>query len=322
MKGKKKKSSSILAFSSLRWATLLSAFLAFGGSIWMVGVVGKGMRYSKFFEGFKGNTMVMKEALRIEEAWQWGNKLKNKEIPPLIMQARPTKSDAQICLAFVTAYRDGKPSKYIGASLKSLFEFMTPEEYDQLFTLAVIRGENPFPAVLDHFDKLILEESPDLGWNTLDQERRDYVAALEACNAQGAPYVVVLQDDIQATKNFVPAIFDVVHTANEAQGRDWAFLKLFYHEFWDGWSRETTHKLVAFCMFVAVIVFFSYLKLCYVLYGKLFLECFMLACVLTFVCVFLSAYIPASLGRQHVIHSFDHGLNLNRGSAAVGNFWK
>lgn len=72
-------------------------------------------------------------------------------------------------------------------------------------------------------------------------ETNDYRHAMERClRESSASYVVIIEEDVFATKNFVGKLTKAVEFLEEKHRGEWSSLKLFVTDFWQNWERQTT----------------------------------------------------------------------------------
>ena len=294
--------------------TSLSAVLIVLGAVEGVERWGKDLRYSIYYKGRDLKHVLNEEREREKSAKEFEHRVRSGEVLWPQREPRDAIDKRRLCVAFVTAERAGEPSRYAGHAFRSVFENMTAAEGSSVYSVAIVRGESsPVPHILNKFDLVLpARNAVSLGSN-LRLETADYVAALHACRQ--LPYVLVLQDDVEAVDRIVSSVEKVIRETDETVG-DWTFLKLFYHEFWDGWSTETTYKLVLFCIAVAWVSLAAFLKLFNRIVGRGPLSV-LLAIIVVSSVLFVAAWVPYAVGRQHLVPAFYRGVNLNRGSAAV-----
>ncbi len=273
---------------------------------------GKSLPYSIYYEAPTAVDVALAEKERFESAANW-----MANVGKLGLAKKRAKFRPQLCVALLTAPRNERPSKYAAYALMSLVRELSKEERRRLHVLAVIRGRSPFrKAVRQQLSGTVRVKGSKSGdKNNLDDETSDYVRGLEACSATGAELVLVLQDDVIATRQWVSAVLVAARTADEAS--EWFSLKLFYTEFFEGWSVSTTPKLILFCALVFVAVLWSMFQMLKWLFGGISWDLLLVCLAVAFAAAFLAAWVPYSLGRQHVVRPFYDGLNPNRGSAAV-----
>lgn len=279
------------------------------------------LRYSVHFKGHDLEGRLAEEQLRMREAEAWLKDLRDGQfLWPSSKKIDAFSPEKDLCVAVVTAERNGQPSPYVAHSMHRLFRNLTRAEFARIRTVAVIRGPNPLPDVFAHFDQVVsAQDAADqqmLQFTNLRDETVDYITALKYC--QESPLVLVLQDDLHPVRHALRAVRYVVRQADET-APSWASIKLFYHEFWDGWSTESTPKLVLFVALVTLCTFLLASRgFAWAMYdGRLEMQPILLALYVAACAGFLAGWIPYSLGRQHVLPAFYPGLNGNRGSAAV-----
>lgn len=133
------------------------------------------------------------------------------------------------------------------------------------------------------------------------KEKEDYVHALEWCQKKRSRFSVILQDDALPPEDFMDRLKFVLRfrMTNE---KNWAFLKLYYPEKWEGWANENriiSELIVATIsggiIFSAVICAFQ-IVIMRALPRKI--ELFGLVTLFTLSSIF-TLYILLTLGRPH-----------------------
>jgi hypothetical protein len=98
------------------------------------------------------------------------------------------------------------------------------------------------------------------------EEIGNYVRALEACLMR-SEYTLVVEDDAVAARDTPALLVDIVRqleamwTARDAS-RDWAWVKLFHTDRFDGWTRAHLHTLAALVGVPSVFAGFAARRFC------------------------------------------------------------
>jgi hypothetical protein len=274
-------------------------------------LAGRDLRFSIFYRHPTDEALLAAEETRRVEAEAWA-----RDAPPLPLERN--QAAPRLCVCFLTTLRDDRPSKYVGNAVKSLLEDLTVSDAAGLYLAAVVRGPDPFPAILGQFHAVAHTDPQGRGSSfAITDELTDYVTALRLCNASRASLVLVLQDDTVATRGALQLVLARAAAAQRVTKGRWVLLKLFYHEFWEGWSVDSTPNLVIFCVcFFAALAVTLWLIL-RLRMSRSSVEPLLLALLVASSCTFCVAWGCYALGRQHALPVFHAGLNPNHGSAAV-----
>ena len=182
--------------------------------------MGRKLRYSIFYEGRNLTALRLRAEQREEDAQRWIRDVESGKVSWPVEKENPHKT---LCIAFVTAERNGKPSTYLPVVLKSTLQDVTPQLGKSLYTVLVARGRTLVSSLMDKFDHVVIQEDQPLRGLNLRHETRDYIAALRACRT--FPLVLILQDDAEGTRHAVRAVLRAVRQTDETV-RGWFFLKL------------------------------------------------------------------------------------------------
>jgi hypothetical protein len=110
----------------------------------------------------------------------------------------------------------------------------------------------------------------------------------------------------------------VLRRADLSSDKSWVVLKLFYHEFWMGWSTETTPWFLVRSIVFVFGSFVLWLVLARFWCKGLSCRAGLVGLLVTCTVLFVVFWLSFSLGRQHVVQLFrDRQLNPYEGSAAV-----
>ena len=74
--------------------------------------------------------------------------------------------------------------------------------------------------------------------SSFDKERQDYLFALRWCSRRKAKFTVVFEDDALPSADFLSRLRFILKRRMNADEKNWAFLKLFYPEKYQGWGNE------------------------------------------------------------------------------------
>jgi hypothetical protein len=276
-------------------------------------VVGPGLWYSASFGGHGSLEQVeLGERSRKNEALSWGAHVK-------LSFQRQMKHGWFVCLVISSGGRKGaedQTSLYAAHALHSLFAGMSDEEMQHVYAIAIVgNGANPLPNLLKQFHEVV-EEPPSNGKAAFAKVKHAHATALEMCRSK-SNLTLWIEDDVSASRNIVNKVKQIVPQAVEfarKQKKDWMLVKLFYTDFWSGWSTETTPKFVAVSV-SAVLIGFVVLAVVLRLQRRpadVIVMSFMFAMTILF-CLFWTSF---NLGRQNVFPDFADGVNPYKGALA------
>ncbi|KAE8130933.1 integral membrane protein [Aspergillus pseudotamarii] len=165
-----------------------------------------------------------------------------------------------MCVGFASVARDGV--SYFESAVGSLLASLSPLERADLFLILFIAHTDPVqhPAYSEPWlhglaDKVLLYDEKDIDVDhirsletaeakalALEKGLLDYTYLLKACTAVGAPYTVMLEDDIIALDGWYhrtkQALRAVEWQTVEKKGSKWLYLRLFHTENFLGWNSE------------------------------------------------------------------------------------
>ena len=199
----------------------------------------------------------------------------------------------QFCFVIVSVSRPAKVhflTQVVAALLPQL------QESESVFTVYNAEGFSHLEAMelANCTVPVMTKEGSKQFKNLFDREKEDYVYALEWCKKKRARYTVILEDDALPPTDFMSRLRFVLKNRNTLQNRNWAFLKLYYPEKWQGWSNERVLELIMTSIFVGVILtIFAYIvELILLGNSQNVLIRFLLSCI-------LALYMLLTLGRPH-----------------------
>ena len=74
--------------------------------------------------------------------------------------------------------------------------------------------------------------------SNFDKARLDYLFALRWCSRKNATFTVIFEDDALPARDFISRLRFILNNRMEANVKNWAMLKLFYPEKYQGWGNE------------------------------------------------------------------------------------
>lgn len=293
-------------------------------------VYSKTLRYSMFFEHPTKEEVVAEETRRHQEAEKWAKSIEDGIGNFILHSVQPDDVKDTLSIVMLSSPRQGQASRYATVCLQGLFQNMTYKEATHIKAGMVVRGPVPLLAVASRLHRLIVrKQEPDEESinpsGTVEKEYADYIEALGMCKDFKTKFCLILQDDAYPTQHVVTHILDAIDT----EATMWSSMKLFYHEFWMGWSTETTPPFLLFCaaFFLCNLFLWSYVwsngddadEVVVVVHrSRPILSAWVLSVALLF-CLLFSSF---SLGRQNAFTLYKVGCNGFRETAAVAMLYK
>lgn len=276
--------------------------------------IGPNLWYSSNFVGHGSLEQIeLLERARKNSALSWGSKAELSFVP------RPSNNHGWfVCLVISTGGRKGSEgdstSIYAAHALHSLLGGLTPEEQQQVYAIAIVaHGANPLPHVLKQFHQVV-EEPPDPSKAPFAKVKHAHATALEMCRSK-SNLTLWIEDDVSSSRNVVNKLRHIVPRAVKfARGKEWLMVKLFYSDFWSGWSTETTPKFVVLTV-ITVFVGFGVVAM-WLRVQRRSSECILIALMIGLASLFCVFWISFSLGRQNVFPDFAAGMNEYKGALA------
>ena len=151
--------------------------------------------------------------------------------------------------------------------------------------------------------------------SNFDKARLDYLFSLKWCSRKNATFTVVFEDDALPSKDFISRLRFVLKNRIDTNKKNWAILKLFYPEKYQGWGNE--FHLVAELLGLSVTggVIFTVAFYCNVrlVGGAKQFSCFLFMCSTLF-----TMYLFLSIGRPHWIAVRKFSVHLSSVVTAPG----
>ena len=132
-----------------------------------------------------------------------------------------------------------------------------------------------------------------------EKEKQDYVNAMKLCHAEGADYVLIIEDDALPADDFLN-ILDYI-LKYKLLHRNFAFMKLYYPERWQGFGKDEVQELIVGGCLLGAVFSLVILKLCKIEFRRFAAFNYLTALLLI---VSLSIYFIVTaytLGRQHIL---------------------
>lgn len=189
--------------------------------------------------------------------------LRNAVAAPGLGQSREIAP--KVCVGVATVARRG--DQYVDLTIGSLLDGLSSAQRSELF-LDILIGHTD-PAQHPSFAHKWLDVLPDRilyyrddaattaqihaweegGWYR-NKSIYDYTYLLNDCYNTGAEYVVMLEDDTVAARNWYSRTLQALHdieerTRNDLRGPKWIYLRLFYSDDLQGWNSEEWPRYLA-----------------------------------------------------------------------------
>ena len=155
---------------------------------------------------------------------------------------------SSVCLALPTVPR--KQYSYVTKTVQSIYKFISEEERKMIFSiLSIVHFQDQYHQEAVKLSPLfnVVTERTSLPANRLSKEdwlkneKLDYATLLSLCLEHGDEYVLVLEDDVRATKHVAAKLSSVLASVPSAE---WCAIKLFYSEYHAGWGVEELPSLI------------------------------------------------------------------------------
>ncbi|KAI1746443.1 hypothetical protein F4782DRAFT_102273 [Xylaria castorea] len=190
---------------------------------------------------------------RIQQAAEYAESMSNNLVDGELRRQRNRTHPPELCIGVPTVQRRG--ISYLKSTLGSLQHSLTPEERDALYFVVFVAHANQSkhseydqPWLVAMADELPSYYNVALAQTMSKQSHEikskyDYSIVLEACANTGAPYVLMLEDDVVFLDGWWPRVARALDLAAiqtwEAGYTDFLYLRLFYYEGLLGWNQES-----------------------------------------------------------------------------------
>jgi hypothetical protein len=189
--------------------------------------------------------------VRIKEADSF---IENAEVLP---RPRTSGEPLTMCIGVSTLAREGE--QYVRRTIGSLMEGLSELERRSVYLTVLVAHSQPrnhpiseeiwtehIPNKVLHYNNELLEtvrQLEEAGSGT-NKTLFDYTYLMNECQATGAKYIAMIEDDTLAVKGWYSqtlAAMTAIEKEMEKEkrgGQEWGFLRLFYVEDYFGWNRE------------------------------------------------------------------------------------
>jgi len=205
----------------------------------------------------------------------------------------------------------------VTTSLGSLLDGLHAEDLTQIrvkvFTSAAKSSQDPVLQAAAAGSGSVIQVLPRPVANSAEAaneaKRRDYTAALTACNAEGLPYALVLQDDVVPAKHMLQSISRSVQDLERSSGGQWRQLQLFVSERFQAWGPLLSTPsnfvwLFVFPVLVGALASAAALAVVRPITGQKPFA--MVVFMSTFA---LAVFIVVAAGRPNLVRTFSSGLS-------------
>lgn len=183
--------------------------------------------------------------------------------------------DPKLCVGIPTVQRTGQGQRYFPRLVGSLLEGLESKERDDVWLVSFIADVEPQKhdtykeAWLGRVSDEILtydnateqvrrrvKELESVDWDFNQKPLVDYSFLLERCYAQGAPWVMILEDDTIAMDGWYYRTTSALKELEVGQKVDkMLYLRLFYNEVLLGWNSEQWPTYLTSCLLVEALIF-------------------------------------------------------------------
>ncbi|KAI0165030.1 integral membrane protein [Xylariaceae sp. FL1272] len=173
-----------------------------------------------------------------------------------------------LCIGIPSVHREGMG--YLKPTLGSLQQGLSPEERSRLHFVVFLahvdqkqHEDYNQPWLLSMADTLSAYPNPDVAELMVNQNhgtksKFDYSLVMDECERTGAPYIMMLEDDVVFVEGWWPRVSKALETATSktwsAGYKDFLYLRLFYYEGLQGWDSVYWRTYVAWSTFVTIAV--------------------------------------------------------------------
>ncbi|CAL5871871.1 uncharacterized protein PFLUO_LOCUS6125 [Penicillium psychrofluorescens] len=189
-------------------------------------------------------------------------------------------SNPQLCVGLATIAREGR--RYFRSAVGTVLEGLSETERAEIYLITFIAHTNPseHPAYNETWlhkvsDRVLLYNSTVVDMDvdiehihSLESEEAkkdakekalfDYRFLLKACEEVGAPYVVMMEDDIVAQDGWYhrtrAAIQSAEEQTKEIEASKWLYLRLFYTEKFLGWNADDWPVFLSYSVLTVAFV--------------------------------------------------------------------
>ena len=270
---------------------IFSTFLAFSLTFWCVlPYLCQDWVYSVYFKGDPQSQDYVKRALKLNDrriywAQEHFNELKEEQVQHPV-ELPNLRKDGDVELVVIVMGMNRKMKDYVpGYLLQTVAEVHKRFAEDlafpnkKLFICNV--DENPDEvADLEHMYELIPMVSRFGGdypgektsKKIFDKSKDDYAFCLSRGMDFKPKYILLLEDDVIPKQDFFNEIHKVIYTdiplirEGDRDGRDWAYVKLYYPEKWSGYGREYRHVIeligIGLCGGCVGVILYLIIEIC------------------------------------------------------------
>ncbi|KAI1322913.1 hypothetical protein F5Y16DRAFT_24139 [Xylariaceae sp. FL0255] len=190
---------------------------------------------------------------RIEQSLAFADRL-NAQLPETV--PHPPVNDTsppQLCVGIPSVERDG--ISYLKSTLGSLQEGLTEKERDSIYFVVFLahidqQEHNDYnqPWLVNMADALPMYSNLDIAKLMVNQNhgvkaKFDYSVVLDECEKTGAPYILMIEDDVVFMDGWwhrTGKALDTITSLSWGSGHDdFLYLRLFYYEGLLGWNSES-----------------------------------------------------------------------------------
>ena len=202
-------------------------------AVFLVPQQGRSLAYSVFYSsrpGIDGMKNKAENEVRVKKAKEF---LKNKDYKYL----NETSAPPEFCFVIISVSRPAH-THYLTQVVASLVPQIADGE--SVFTVYNAEGSTHQEAM--NLSRIVPVETfskhDSAKKSKYVKEKEDYTRALEWCSKKQSQFSVIFQDDALPPKYFMDRLKFILQYRVRTSTEKWAFLKLYYPEKWEGWSKE------------------------------------------------------------------------------------
>ena len=175
---------------------------------------------------------------RVEAANSFLSSLNHTEVYNTLSSSLRTENAPDFCFVINTISRPVATSCLTQVVSSLISQVLN----DKRTVLAVNNAEGPTHKEATSLSRIVPVISNMKDRNTLrssfDKARQDYLFALQWCRGRKAMFAVIFEDDALPSKDFVSRLRFILNYRMDVKNKNWAILKLFYPEKYQGWGNE------------------------------------------------------------------------------------
>ncbi|KAI0385715.1 hypothetical protein F5Y04DRAFT_291160 [Hypomontagnella monticulosa] len=250
-------------------------------------------------------------AHRIQEAIRYADSVGTTQ-----QEETSRRNPPELCVGIPSVRRDGINATYLQSTLGSLQQGLSAVERAGLYFIVFLahtdQEKHPdygqpwltnmadrLPSYSDDPERLAIARKMEANQTHGTKSKFDYSIVMEECEKTGAPYILIVEDDVVFLDGWRHRTMEALNTATtkswEAGHPNFLYLRLFYYEGLLGWNSESWLTYLASSLAVAASVLcFLLLARRYVPMGQIYItRCTSLLIALVFTPLLIILFFAA-----------------------------